>query len=162
MSTRIDTLLDMGRLVREPAPDEEVSGLWAHAVEAYEDACLEKRSPNRRLTSPYDAGRVAALAVVRATDLRVRASNHHEVTVTAAGFLAGGELEALLQEFQALRLERIQIEYGWKTRTSAAEVERALPRIRDILVHASRAIARRRPSVRDDISPPATPDTENG
>ena len=111
MSTRIDNLLDMGRLVREPAPDEE------------------ERSPNRRLTSAYDAGRIAALAVVRAADLRVRASNHHEVTLTAAGFVANGELEALLQEFQALRLERIQIEYGWETRTSAAEVERVLPRV---------------------------------
>lgn len=155
MNDPIKNLLDMGRLVSEPAPDEEVVGLWAGAVEAFEDACLANRSPNRRLTAAYDAGRLSALALVRAGNLRVRAKNHHEVTLAAAGLMGSGELEELIQEFQALRLERIQIEYGWNARTTPAHVEEVLPKVRAILVQASRAIAMQRPAVSGSTRPPA-------
>lgn len=155
MNDRLRNLIEMGRLVEEGAPDEEIEGLWATALEAFEDACLANRSPNRRLTAAYDAGRVAALAVVRSAGLRVRAQNHHEVTLAAAGLLAGSPLEALLQEFQGLRLERIQIEYGWKTRASPADVEKVLSRVRLILSHASRWIGARRPAVAEGVRPPA-------
>lgn len=155
MNERIRNLLDLGRLVHEAAPDEEVLGLWAHALEAYEDACLTNRAPARRLLSAYDAGRVAALAVVRAADLRVRAQNHHEVTLAVAGILAGAEVEGLVQEFQALRLERVQIEYGWKGRASSGDVEKALARVRLLLVHASRAIRESRPALEREIAAPS-------
>lgn len=147
MNTRIANLISLGRLVEEAASDDEVRGLWSHASEAYEDATLPNRSPNRRLTSAYDAGRIAALAVVRASNLRVRAQNHHEVTLAAAGLLAGEALQMLLQEFQALRLERIQIEYGWKTRASVDDVNRVLPKVLAIPEHGSRWISSERPTV---------------
>jgi len=147
MNARIANLISMGRLVEEAASDDEVRGLWSHASEAYEDAALPNRSPNRRLTSAYDAGRIAVLAVVRAANLRVRAQNHHEVTLAAAGLLAGEELQMLLQEFQALRLERIQIEYGWKTRASVEDVNRVLPKVLAILEHGAGWISSERPTV---------------
>jgi len=161
MNERIDNLLEMGRLVHETAPDEEVVGLWASAVEAYDDACLIVRSPNRRLTAAYDAGRLAALALVRAAGLRVRARNHHEVTLTAAGFLGGDELEERVQGFQALRLERIQIEYGWNANTSHTKIDEVLPDLRKILALAGLAIREQRPSVSNEIRPPADPDVEH-
>jgi hypothetical protein len=154
VSDRIENLVEMGRLAREDAPDEEVVGLWANAVEAYEDAALANRSPNRRLTSAYDAGRVAALALVRAANLRVRARNHHEVTLAAAGFVGGEELEGLFQEFQALRLERIQLEYGWQVKATVGDVEAVLPRVRRILSLAHRAVAALRPGLEREITPP--------
>jgi hypothetical protein len=147
VNPRIESLIDMGRLVREPASDEEVRGLWASALEAYDDACLAARAANRRITAAYDAGRVAALAVVRSADLRVRAQNHHEVTLATAGLLAGDPLQGLLQEFQALRLERIQIEYGWTHRASADDVEKAVTKAREILGRASETIAALRPAL---------------
>lgn len=147
MNARIANLISMGRLVEEPAPDDEISGLWENAVEAYQDAALSNRSPNRRLTSAYDAGRIAALAVVRAANLRVRAQNHHEVTLAAAGLLAGDPLEGLLQEFQALRLGRIQIEYGWRVRASAADVDRVLPKVLALLEAGERSIRSGRPGM---------------
>ena len=162
MNDRIDNLLRIDRLVHEAAPDEEVVGLWESAVEAFEDARLVVRSPKRRLTAAYDAGRLSALALVRAAGLRVRARNHHEVTLTAAGFLGGDELDELLQEFQALRLERIQIEYGWSASTSPAQIDEILPGVREILGLIGQAIREQRPSVRDRISPPAGTDAENG
>ena len=147
MNPRIANLISLGRLVEEAASDEEVRGLWSHASEAYEDAALPNRSPNRRLTSAYDAGRIAALAVVRAANLRVRAQNHHEVTLAAAGLLAGEPLQTLFQEFQGLHLERIQIEYGWKTRASVDDVNRVLPKVLAILQHGSRWLRSERPAV---------------
>lgn len=101
MNKRIQNLVDLGHLVHDAAPDEEIVGLWGHALEAYDDACLANRAPARRLLSAYDAGRVAALAAVRAANLRVRARNHHEMTFTAAGFLAGEEVTELVQSFKS-------------------------------------------------------------
>ncbi|MBB4634696.1 hypothetical protein [Longimicrobium terrae] len=147
MNERINALIQMGRLVAHEAPDEEIAGVWENAVEAWTDASLTIRSANRRLTSAYDAGRIAVLAVVRAANLRVRAQNHHEVTLATAGLLAGGELQGMLQEFQALRLERVQIEYGWRTRASAADVERATAAVGGIMKLAAGWISTRRPLV---------------
>ena len=129
-------------------------GLWANALEAYEDARLANRAPARRLLSAYDAARLAALAIVRAANLRVRAQNHHEVTFTAAGFLVGEELAGLAQEFQNLRLERIEMEYAGKRRASPGDVERALSWVRLLLVHAARWIGEQRPALERRISLP--------
>ena len=75
MNERIEALIQMGRLVSQEAPDEEIAGVWENAAEAWADASLAVRSANRRMTSAYDAGRISALAVVRAANLRVRAQN---------------------------------------------------------------------------------------
>ncbi len=155
MNDRILGLIELGRLAREDAPDDEIRGLWEGALEAFDDACLENRSPNRRLTAAYDAGRIAALAVVRAADLRVRARNHHELTLAVAGILGGGELEALLQEFQALRLERNQIEYGWQTKATVQAVEQTLGKVRMILEHAAHHLRSQRPAGAAGIRTPS-------
>jgi predicted ArsR family transcriptional regulator len=154
VNERIDNLRGIGRLVDEPAPDEEVIGLWVGALDALEDACLSVRTPNRRLTAAYDAGRTAALAVVRAADLRVRANNHHEVTLAAAGFLVQGALEPLLQEFQERRMDRIQIEYGWAKRATDEEVRDAVSQSRAILELAAAWIREHRRSVAAEIQFP--------
>lgn len=154
MNERIANLKTLGRLVVEAAPDEEVIGVWQSAVEALEDASLTNRRPNRRLTAAYDGGRLAALAVVRAADLRVRARNHHEVTLAAAGFLGGSALERLLQEFQGLRMDRREIEYGWMRSVSIEEVDRATSRVRAIIEAAASWIRDSRPTVAARISLP--------
>jgi hypothetical protein len=155
VNKRIQNLLDLGHLVHDAAPDEEIVGLWGHALEAYDDMCLANRAPARRLLSAYDAGRVAALAVVRAANLRVRARNHHEMTFTAAGFLAGEEVADLVQKFQKLRLQRIEMEYGWKEKASPDDVERAISKLRLLLAHAVRSIGEQRPALQGTIEPPA-------
>ena len=81
MTDRIQNLVDAGRLSREPASDDEIAGLWANALQAFGDAQVESISANGRLLRAYDAGRIAAAAVVRSRDLRVRAANHHELTL---------------------------------------------------------------------------------
>ena len=151
MNERIESLRTMGRIVDEPAADQEVAGVWLNAVEAYEDACLTNRAPNRRLTAAYDGGRLAALAVVRATNLRVRAQNHHEVTLAVAGLLVGDALEILLQKFQERRMDRIQIEYGWAKRATADEVADAAREVRSILQLAGSWIQGQRAAISADI-----------
>ncbi|HEY0016510.1 MAG TPA: hypothetical protein VGC13_09340 [Longimicrobium sp.] len=53
----------------------------ANAVQAFRDAAVEGVSANGKLVRAYDAGRIAATAIVRVRDLRVRAANHHELTL---------------------------------------------------------------------------------
>lgn len=154
MNERIERLRAMGRLVDEPAADQEVAGVWLNALEAYEDACLTNRAPNRRLTAAYDGGRLAALAVVRAANLRVRAQNHHEVTLAVAGLLVGAGLETLLRKFQERRMDRIQIEYGWAKRATPEEAADAAGEVLAILQLAGRWISGQRPAVAADIGIP--------
>jgi hypothetical protein len=92
MTDRIQNLVDAGRLAREAASDEEIAGLWANAVQAFRDAAVEGVSANGKLVRAYDAGRIAATAVVRVRDLRVRAANHHELTLAVAALVSGAEL----------------------------------------------------------------------
>lgn len=94
-------LVDAGRLAREPAPDDEIAGLWTNAVQAYHDALVESVSTNGRLVRAYDAGRIAATAMVRAHDLRVRAANHHELTLAVAALLSSPGLARAFSELDA-------------------------------------------------------------
>ncbi|HEU4884535.1 MAG TPA: hypothetical protein VFT45_19930 [Longimicrobium sp.] len=98
MTDRIQNLVDAGRLSREPAPDGEIAGLWANAVQAFHDASAGSISANGRLVRAYDAGRIAAAAIVRSRDLRVRAANHHELTLAVAGLVSGADLAIAFHE----------------------------------------------------------------
>ena len=77
VSDRVQGLIDAGRLAREPAPDDEITGLWTNALRAHADAGITAMSPNGRLVRAYDAGRIAATAVVRARDPRPEPPRSH-------------------------------------------------------------------------------------
>lgn len=155
MTDRIQNLLDLGKLVREPAPDDEVAGLWANALQAYQDAHVPAISASGRLVRAYDSARIAAMAMVRSRDLRPRASNHHEVTSSAAQMLAGGELRAALGALDVLRPLRVEAEYGWQVQTSAAEAERAVNVARQVLQNGAHNLVAHRPALETRIQPPA-------
>lgn len=125
MTDRIQNLIDAGRLVRENASDMEVAGLGSNALEAFADASFIGMSAKGRLVRAYDAGRLAATALVRARDLRVRASNHHEVTLAAAAFVSARDLAVALGDLEDLRTLRSDAEYGWGSTVSAADAEHA-------------------------------------
>jgi hypothetical protein len=155
MSDRIQGLIDAGRLSREPAPDDEVAGLWANALQAYTDATFPHLSANGRLVRAYDAGRIAASALVRANDLRVRAANHHEMTIGVAALLGSEELRAALRRFEAFRSLRSNIEYGWQAQASDDDVNRAVDVVRSILEHGARELHPLRPAISSRITPPS-------
>lgn len=156
MSDRIQGLIDAGRLSREPAPDEEVAGLWANALQAYTDATtFPHLSANGRLVRAYDAGRIAASALVRANDLRVRAANHHEMTIGVAALLGSEELRVALRKFEAFRSLRSNIEYGWQAQASDDDVNRAVDVVRSILERGARELHPLRPTIASRITSPS-------
>ncbi|HYR08309.1 MAG TPA: hypothetical protein VEQ60_11090 [Longimicrobium sp.] len=133
MTDRVQNLVDAGRLSREPASDDEVAGLWTNAVQAFRDALVESVSANGRLLRAYDAGRIAAAAIVRSRDLRVRAANHHELTLAVAALVSGAELAKAFSEMDGMRRLRADLEYGWQAGASENDVQRALDVVRRIL-----------------------------
>jgi hypothetical protein len=155
MSDRIQGLIDAGRLSRETAPDDEIAGLWANAMQAYTDATFPHLSANGRLVRAYDGGRIAASALVRARDLRVRAANHHEVTIAVASMLGSEELRNALRRFEAFRSLRSSIEYGWQAQASEEDVDRAVEVARTILEHGARELHQVRPAVASRIALPS-------
>ena len=154
MSDRIQNLIDAGRLVREPAPDDEIAGLWANAVQAYSDTLVESVSANGRLVRAYDAGRIAATAVVRARDLRVRATNHHELTLAVAALASGADLARAFGELDGMRRLRVDLEYGWQAGASEKDVDRALDVVGRILSQGAAELGEHRPSVRQRLQSP--------
>lgn len=155
MSGRIQNLVDAGRLAREPAHDDEIAGLWANAVQAYEDAGIEGMSANGRLVRAYDAGRIAAAALVRSRDLRVRAANHHEVTLGVAALLGEPALAAAFRQMDGLRRLRVGLEYGWQAGASADDVNLALSAVEQILRHGSENLREHRPTISSRIFSPS-------
>jgi hypothetical protein len=147
MTDRIQNLVDAGRLAREPAPDDEIAGLWANAVQAFHDASADRVSANGRLVRAYDAGRIAAAAIVRSRDLRVRAANHHELTLAVAALVSGADLAKAFNEMDGVRRLRADLEYGWQAGASDADVQRALTVVRRILRGGSTELVSIRPSL---------------
>jgi hypothetical protein len=159
MTDRIQNLVDLGKLARELAPDDEVAGLWSNALQAFGDACIRGMSPSGRLVRAYDAGRLAATALVRARDLRVRASNHHEVTIAVARFVGGDDLRRALGEMDGIRSLRTDAEYGWQAGATEADAERAVGVVRGVLLHAVQDLRGYRPTLSNRIQPPTGTDS---
>lgn len=154
MSDRIHNLIDLGRLSREPAGDDEIAGLWENARQALGDASIQGISASGRLIRAYDAGRIAAMALVRSHALRVRAANHHEVTLAVARLVAGDETGKALKELDGLRTRRVDAEYGWQAGISAADADRAVEVARRVLQHGACDLREHRPTLADRINPP--------
>jgi hypothetical protein len=152
MTDRIQNLVDSGRLSREPASDDEIAGLWANAVQAFGDSQVESVSANGRLLRAYDAGRIAAAAVVRSRNLRVRAANHHELTLAVAALVSGSELALAFNEMDGMRRLRTDLEYGWRAGAADVDVHRALNVVRRILHGGSVELVASRPSLSGRLS----------
>ncbi|MFL5383410.1 MAG: hypothetical protein ACJ8GN_12905 [Longimicrobiaceae bacterium] len=155
MTDRIQSLIDAGRLAREQVDDAEVAGLWVNAQEAFSDGHAAGASASGRLLRAYDAGRIAALAIVRAHDLRVRAMNHHETAIAVAAVLGGDKLEDALDDLDRFRKLRHHLEYGWDRRASEADVAKVLSIVHHILKEGARRVVERRPALAGQIAPPS-------
>ncbi len=70
MNTTVNNHLEARRLEVRPAADDEVAAYWEKALVAYADASNAGSSRENRLLRAYDAGRIAALAIVRAAGYR--------------------------------------------------------------------------------------------
>lgn len=154
MMDRNQDLIDAGRLAREPATDDEIAGLWANAVQGFHDAQVESLSANGRLLRAYDAGRIAAAAIVRTRDLRVRAANHHELTLAVAALVSSADLAQALNEMDGIRRLRTDLEYGWQAGASEQDVARGVGVVRRILRYGPGELTSSRPSLQGRLHPP--------
>ncbi|HVG44308.1 MAG TPA: hypothetical protein VM890_06235 [Longimicrobium sp.] len=154
MTDRIQVFIEAGRLARDPAPDDEVVGLWAAALEAFADGSSKSISGRGRLGMLYDAGRVAADALVRAHNSRVRATNHHEVTIRTASLLAHEELARAFGRLDGLRTIRAEAKYGWQMVDVTEHLEMAAPLVGKILELSSSELTTARAHLEGRFAPP--------
>ncbi len=120
--------VESGRAEARPADDDEVAAFWGKAVIAYADARLASASLDARLVRAYDAGRIAATAIVRAGGYRPRGGEgHHFVTFDLAGALATDPaLRSALDAMNGLRTHRHALEYEPEDDVDGAVVEEAV------------------------------------
>jgi hypothetical protein len=104
-NTTIRRHLESGSLESRTVADEEVAAFWQKAVVAYDDARLAGSSLEARFLRAYDAGRIAAFAIVRSAGYRTRGGDgHHYVTFDVARSLVDDpDLRRALDEMSAIR-----------------------------------------------------------
>ena len=101
---RIQAMLDMARLRDHAASPEEVAAVWQKAVESAGDAELVGMSIDGSLRSAYDAGHMAALALLAAHGLRPGGGQgHHEMAFAGAEALGHKALADLVPDSMEIR-----------------------------------------------------------
>lgn len=119
--------LESGNLEARAASDNEVASFWAKAHVAHRDARNASSSLENRMLRAYDAGRIAAAAIVRSGGYRARGGEgHHFVTFDVARSLVNDPgLRTALDEMSALWAQRHALEYEPEGEVDAATVDHA-------------------------------------
>ena len=136
-------MLELGRLREQPSTREQVAAVWRKAVESAGDAELEGLSVDGALRSAYDAGHLAALALLAANGLRPGGGQgHHEMAFAGAAALGRARLADLVPDSMEVRSLRKGSLYdpviaGPEERDRALRwTRRTLPVIREALIAA--------------------------
>lgn len=147
MNTTIQNHLASRSLEERPASDNDVVTYWSKALRAFDDARQVSTSLEGRLLRAYDAGRIAALALIRAAGYRPRgAERHHYVTFDAARSIASTrELADALLGIDELRSVRHAVEYEPEDEVDAETVARAIAAARQVILLGARHLRAARP-----------------
>jgi len=145
MNERIRRFIENRWLDDQPAADDDIVDLWESALDSYDHA--RTAPPRYQFLAGYDAGRIAAQAIVRARNLRVRATNHHEMTIQAAAQLSVPELRTLLHTLDEMRKERSALEYGGVGRVSSERANAVIDLLRRLLPLAAENLREERPGL---------------
>lgn len=144
----IRRMLEVGRLRAQPATREQVAAVWRKAVESARDAELEGMSTDGALRSAYDAGHLAALALLAAHGLRPGGgAGHHEMAFAGAAALGYEALSDLVPDSAEVRGLRKGSMYdpviaGPEDRDHALRwMRRTLPAVREALRSADPDLA---------------------
>lgn len=145
---RVRNLLELGRLREQPSASEQIVAVWQKAVQRARDAELPGLSIDGSLRLAYDAGHLAALALLASYGLRTGSGHgHHEVAFATAAALGGVALAEFVADSTEIRNLRKGSMYdpvlaGAEDGQHALEwVRRILPPIRDALVSAAPELA---------------------
>ena len=144
---RVQLVINTQRLREQRFSDAEVVAFWGKAVESAGDALLAGMSVDGALRSAYDAGHMAALALLALRQLRTGSGQgHHEMAFYAAAAFGDAGLEDMVADSEEVRRLRRGSMYdpviaGEKERTMAlAWMRKTLPAIRDALVKTKPAL----------------------
>jgi len=142
--------VESGRAEARPAADDEVAAFWGKAVVAHADARLASASLDARLVRAYDAGRIAATAIVRAGGYRTRGGEgHHFVTFDLAGALVKDPaLRSALDAMNGMRTHRHALEYEPEDDVDRAVVEEAVSAATTIINAGADHLRAMRPAAR--------------
>lgn len=101
---RVLQMLQMNRLREQEFGREQVAAVWGKAVESAHDSELEEMSVNGALRAAYDAGHMAALALLAAHNLRPGGGQgHHEMAFAGAAAFGYEGLEDLVADSMEVR-----------------------------------------------------------
>ncbi len=147
--SRLQALVVAGRLREQTMSPEAVAAVWQKAVESGRDAELPGMSIDGALRSAYDAGHLAALALLGAYGLRPGSGpGHHEIAFAGAAATEYPALEDLVPDSEEVRSLRKGSMYdpvivGPADRDRAlAWTRRTLPAIRTALVASNPGLGR--------------------
>lgn len=113
MNSTVQNHLEARRLEERVANDQELTGFWQKVLIAYGDAVNAGGSPANQLLRAYDAARIAAFAILRASGYRTRGGDsHHYVTFDVArSLVSDAELRHALDRMDGFRRVRHAVEY---------------------------------------------------
>lgn len=154
MNHTIDNHLEARRIEPRTAADAEVEAFWSKAGTALKDATSTGSSLENRLLRAYDAGRIAAFAIVREAGYRTRGGDsHHYVTFDVARSVAtDADLRRSLDEMNGLRKVRHAVEYEAEDDVDEATVVRAVAVARDVITRGAVHLRSRRANLLlDDV-----------
>lgn len=153
MSNRvIDRLVEGRFLERVVVDDREVAGLWARALESYQDSEAPRLSRTGIFKQLYDAGRQAVATLVAAHGYRTRgAAGHHQSTFAAGAALAPEELSSLIKQLELFRGRRHDLEYSAFGEVSGPEVAEMRELVRAVINEAVLPLRTLRPELGERV-----------
>jgi len=141
-------MIDSKRLREQRTSRANIAAVWQKAVESARDAELAGMSIDGSLRAAYDAGHMAALALLALHGLRpATGQGHHEMAFAGAAALGGAALADLIPDSEEVRQLRKGSMYdpaiaGPDERRLALEwTRRTLPAIRATLLAADAQLA---------------------
>jgi len=150
---RIKNLLEMGRLKVQPASHAQVIALWQKAVQCGRDAELKGLSIDGALRLAYDAGHLAALALLTAHGLRTGSGQgHHEIAFAAASALSDELLQELVSNSEEIRGLRKASMYD-PVIAGPGDRDHALIWVRRTLPAIQKALIATRPDLATQLQP---------
>lgn len=153
MNSTIQYHLEAKRLEQRAATEAEVLAFWDKALTASRDASNRTSSLESRLLRAYDAGRLAALAIVRSAGYRTRGGDsHHYVTFHVAGSVVSDpELRRALGDMDGLRQARHALEYEAYSDVDEETVARAARVLEQVLRFGATHLREQRPALGQQI-----------
>ncbi len=143
---QIQALLNGHKLEAAAFTDDQVVGLWNKAIQAYGDAFARPRSWNGQFRDLYEAGRIAASAIVAAAGYRPKGQAHHYAVFHAAASLSPEAVSEAAYALEGLRGSRHDTNYGSADVIDEDDVREIREAVEVLLTYGARHLRTLRPS----------------